>query len=381
MTDNRVDATLSDVMPNAWRLFSKRSFGESKLLPTRAVPGRVVQLVLWVIDGLGYDQLTTALASGLMPHLARALTRSENRLYAIQTVSPSVTPVALASLVTGTAPAVHGILGQVLYADGGVIDILRGPLPETFGLAAAPAGAVCRALDVPYRVVLEHRLRTGPLTHVLHREVEEIHTYIRDSGLSVLVNDLLSRVPRGLFYVYSSGIDSINHERGAYSDEWRAEMAMLDHHLSAIEPSDGGQVILWITADHGHRPIAGVIPYDQLQAEIPQLPRRVARVGPAISVDVEDVVRCNRILKTLTPAAVEIVKTDDVIARGYFGQPTLGHLRARLGDYLLIPEPGWTWVDQLGEAGGLWGHGGATAAEMQIPWLEIFIPPGGLARG
>jgi len=54
-----------------------------------------------VVDGLGWDQLEAALQDGLMPHLARLEGSGCARRQALETVFPSMTPAALASLVTG----------------------------------------------------------------------------------------------------------------------------------------------------------------------------------------------------------------------------------------------------------------------------------------
>ncbi|MCY0879668.1 MAG: alkaline phosphatase family protein [Firmicutes bacterium] len=372
---NKLAATLADLLPNVWPLFSAEAPSPRVHLPTRARPGEIDHLVLWVIDGLGYDQVVRALQDGLMPHLARVLRSPLNQWHPIKSVSPSVTPVALASLLTGTVPAVHGLLGQVMYWNNAVVDVLHGPLPEGFALAAAPAGVTARRLGVSYRVVLEHRLRSGPLTQVLHREVEGIDTYIRDSGLPVIVNGLLRRMPRGVIYVYSSGIDSINHQRGAYGEEWRAEIAALDRALAAMTALRERGTVLWITADHGHVPVKGVIPYDQVRELVPWLPSRAARLGPAISVDVKDAVEFAQVLKTVTPATVEIVDVSQVVAEGYFGAPALGVFQSRLGTHLVRPEPGWTWAENAEES-ALWGHGGASQAEMEVPWIEVFLSAG-----
>ncbi len=75
------------------------------------------QIVLLVLDGLGVEQLHQR--RGLAPTL-QAGTGT-----AITTVAPSTTACALTTLVTGRAPAEHGVVGYRVALDGDVMNVLQ----------------------------------------------------------------------------------------------------------------------------------------------------------------------------------------------------------------------------------------------------------------
>ena len=360
---------ITDVMPTALSLLTTNPWSEHNLLETRAQT-HVDHVIVWVIDGLGYDQVVKALTAGWMPNLGARLNSPDNHLERLTTVNPSMTPVALASLLTGAYPSKHGLLGQALYDNGQAIDVFKGPLPESFGLASPTIAYMAERLGVPYHAVLDHRILKGALTQLLHRDTHHISTYIRDSGLSAVANHVLAKDDRSLIYLYSSGIDAINHRRGAYTAEWVAEIQSIDRHLENFQSPLGQTTSLWITADHGHIPIHGEISYTDLAAELPWLPPQPAAVGTAISVNVESMDALHDALHRITTIPVRIASTADYAARGYFGPGDVSAFLNRLGTHLIIPEPGFSWAISPSEP-LCWSHGGNHPEEMAIPWIEI----------
>src|SRR5690349_14381660 len=79
-------------------------------LPAPAVGAR--QVVLLVLDGLGWEQLQAN--ADVAPTLAGM------QGHAIRTVAPSTTATALTSIATGLTPAEHGIIGYRIYLHGDV---------------------------------------------------------------------------------------------------------------------------------------------------------------------------------------------------------------------------------------------------------------------
>ena len=75
------------------------------------------QVVLFVVDGLGWEQLQARLA--IVPTLATMEGGS------ITTVAPSTTATALTSLTTGLPPGRHGVVGYRIAVHGEVLNVLR----------------------------------------------------------------------------------------------------------------------------------------------------------------------------------------------------------------------------------------------------------------
>jgi hypothetical protein len=350
--------------------------GSPTLLPTRSHGLPVQRIVLLVVDGLGWDQLEAALQDGLMPHLARLEETGSARRWMLETVFPAMTPAALASLVTGASPALHGILGQVLMLESGTIDVLRQPWPTDGPPPLAVPTLVDRLKErgLTYDVVLERAVVSGPFTGVLHQRVDRLSFYVAPSGLPVVVDDILARSGRGAVYVYWSALDTINHERGAGHPEWRAEMRAIDGWIQAFTEIRRPGTWLWITADHGHVPQGQLLPYFALRERLPWLPETPAQSGNGIGVhlgrDRRDV-----LVETVQEMFSERVTVHDVVdlwARGRWGPPGSHDFHRRIGDVLLWADsPGARWLIHPGKKGRASVHGGTTTAEMTVPWVEI----------
>src|SRR5882672_7040140 len=75
------------------------------------------QVVLLVLDGLGWDQLTE--------RADKAPTLSGLRGGPICSVVPSTTATALTSIATGLTPGQHGVVGYRIAVEGEVLNVLR----------------------------------------------------------------------------------------------------------------------------------------------------------------------------------------------------------------------------------------------------------------
>ena len=368
----KTTACLTDVMPNAFQLFTKQKPHQGGQLPTWAKPGQTTQLVVWLIDGLGYDQIEYALSHQLMPHLAQLFESQRGHLYPLHTVFPSMTPVALSSLLTGRSPVDHGILGQVIRYNGEMVNILHGPLPDTFTLSTPDVSKQAAEIGISYHAVLEHRLLKGPLTRILHPQTSCLETFMVASGLPVVTNSLLDDNDPGIIYLYWSGVDAINHVRGAYSPEWKSEIQSIDHWIKVFTTSHRKDTWLWITADHGHIPMAGGLPYWDLKAHLQWLPDVPPQVGTAIAIDVDNVADLREFLSQWSTIPIEIVSTMEMWKAGYFGNTKDSEVLSRIGSHLLMPTSGWSWLITANDRHN-WSHGGMSASEMIVPWIELSL--------
>lgn len=361
--------SIVDVMPSALHLTGGDP-GYEMTLPTRAQEDTTQQIIVWLIDGFGYHQVEEALKRQLMPTLERLLSTRRGHLESMMTVFPSMTPVALASLMTGSFPDQHGIVGQIVQVNDQSVDVIRGPLPDSLVLQSRSIAERARQAGIPYRVVIESRLRNGPLTNLLHRDADQIDTFVVASGLPVVVSRALDEQQTGLIYVYWSGPDSINHQRGAYGPEWVAEMRWLDQCLAEMVSHTRPGAWLWITADHGHIPMDGALPYAEFRHQFPGLPELPTMVGPGIAVELENISAAEEFLAAWAPVRVEVVNVRELVKAGYFGPGLDSRYATRLGPDILMPPSGWYW--QLRQDKALqWSHGGKSLYEMTIPWIEI----------
>src|SRR5690606_28338983 len=80
------------------------------------------QIVLLVLDGLGWEQLQPRLAN--LPCLA-AMESAR-----ITTVAPTTTATALTSIATGTPPGEHGVMGYRVAIGREILNVLRWTTPR-----------------------------------------------------------------------------------------------------------------------------------------------------------------------------------------------------------------------------------------------------------
>ena len=370
-------AALPDVVPAALSTLTDGAVRST--LAARAEAG-THRIILWLIDGLGYDQLENALDFDLMPHTASLLASSAAALRPIRTVFPSITPVALASLLTGSWPGQHGLVGRYLYQspESPWVDTLgRRAASDTFQLLEPTLDHQAKRWNVPYQVIMEEDLRDGALTRTLHPLTEYISTYVSPLAMEQRLIEAANATERGLAYVYWPYLDAINHLRGPFSRDWADEMAMLDRIIGSVAAgrSPGGPPVwLWVTADHGHQRIRKFLPYWQLRQampELPPIPWGTDRMA-AFRLDGDGAQKLRRAAAQLFGDQVVLRPAADLFESGELGPAVRAEVRDRLGNWLLETADGliWSW-DPGREPHRVANHGGRSPEEMTIPFLEI----------
>lgn len=206
--------------------------------------------VVCVVDGLGALNL-----SARRGH-ARFLSTVGTRRDVARTVFPSTTAAALTSLLTGTDPGRHGIVGYRLRVPGTdrLPDQLRGWEsdgldPETWQrsrpllLEEASRGRPCFVVSRPDYV--GSGFTTATLRGAQFFSARDVDERAR------IAADLAAQHPGALVYLYTPDLDVVGHRSGWESDEWSAALERVDAAMSALSrdlPPDAGAIV---TADHG----------------------------------------------------------------------------------------------------------------------------------
>ena len=353
--------------------------------PLRYVPpgfGSARHLVLLLVDGLGDGLLETASGGAFL----RA-----HRVGSLTSVFPSTTASAITTVLTGLAPAAHGLTGWHVYASE--LDQVIAPLPlwirgERF--PHADAERWCKQLFV-----------ADPLADRLTRECHVVSPwFICDSpynrhhtgsaerwpyrglpGLFETLESVLRRAEAPTYtYAYYGEIDRLGHECGIGSRQVAAELATFDAALEDFVARMGGRDVEFvITADHG---FIDNPPHDQVRlgdhprlVHAPMRPlcgeRRLAYayVEPGRSAEVAALAA-----EELADAAI-IQHRDTVLDAGWFGPgPVHPRLHERVGDLVLVLREPWVIIDQVpGERphDQVGVHGGVSRAEMQVPLIHF----------
>ncbi len=323
------------------------------------------QIVLFVIDGLGAQQLQER--RQLAPVLSEAAGGS------ITTVAPSTTACALTSLVTGKVPAEHGVVGYRLALGGEVMNVLQWSLEGADARMRVPAPVFqpfpsFPGSKGPVPVVTRHDYGPTGFTaaHLGRVELNRWHT---PAGLVTAVRELTA-AGAPFVYAYYEGIDKVAHARGLgqyYDDELRAVDRLVGDVLDVLPPA----ACLVVTADHGQVDVGG----------------SVEVLGPDIMKDVTLISGEGRFrwLHVRPGAGADVAQTaselhgdvawvkskEQVVTEGWLGGVPSPEVAARLGDVVLVPFAPTAFLDpaDTGELRLRARHGSLTPDEMLIPLL------------
>lgn len=370
--------------------------------------GPIRQVVLLLMDALGYDQLGEMMAEGVASNLAQATNRPQSFYLPVTSVAPSTTTTALTSAATAYAPASHAIMGtHVYFREIGSVVNLIGYRPRP-----APTSA-------PY---LDEQFDPDALVPVpnMYRRLEEagVHCEIVNyapfkgssisrytsvgsragsngfqgyltpaDGFAALRERLLLNAARpepSFTYAYVSNVDTAAHRYGPLHPRYQAEAATLDFALGheLFKPLAGrSDTVLLMVADHGQRivqpdKVAWLNDHPDLsrmlmvpltgEARLAYLHLKHGCEAAAVAYIQEHL--AEHFLAVPTAQAVEL---------GLFGppgQPLGSECADRVGDLLLIARDEWICRQQTGSStersfGSVGIHGGLSRSEMLIPFL------------
>jgi len=332
------------------------------------------QVVLLVLDGLGWEQLRAFAPDA--PLVAAGAGGP------ITSVAPTTTATALTSLTTGLPPAGHGIVGYRLRVEapavggggegpGEVLNVLRWRTeggdarrrvpPRLFQPVAPFAGRAVPA------VTRSEFASTG--FTAAHLGGTRLHGWSVLSSLVVRVRRLL-QAGEPFVYAYYEGLDKVAHEHGL-DDFYRAELGAVDRlvgDLLEVLPSGAALVL---TSDHGQVEVgpATRMPDPALFAMVELLSGegrfRWLHAKPGATDDLADAARQAHGDEAWVRTRREL---ED---EGWFGGPLKAEVAARLGDVALVAHAPVAFLDpaDTGESRLMGRHGSLTAAEVHVPLL------------
>ncbi|MGD8908461.1 MAG: alkaline phosphatase family protein [Chromatiales bacterium] len=341
--------------------------------------GRHRQVILWIIDGLGYDYLT-AHADAL--HLNAALAGCMTSVY------PPTTASAVTTFLTGEAPQQHGITGWFVYFRelGSILTVLPGR--ARYGGSGYGAGGIDAAKLLAHRAFVD-RIGVESYTlspaYIVDSEFNRAHlgasTPIGFNSLQEMCDKLLElgrRQGRRFIYLYWPELDTIGHHAGIWSEQAASHLRQLDQAFQRMcEGLQGSDTLLLVCADHGQidtRPEQALLldDYPELQKSLvlplcgePRSAYCYLRPGYESLFD-ETVSKRFRGLANLYPSS-------SLIEQGWFG---LGaphpRLAERIGDRVLLMQKRASlkdWLAQEKPFQMIGTHGGLSREELWVPLI------------
>jgi hypothetical protein len=362
-------ACLSTLVPALMRPAGERP----SWLPSPAAGAR--QVVLFVLDGLGWDQLRARRSS------APALSSFEGG--PITSVVPTTTATALSSITFGSSPADHGMVGYRLVVPGAegdrVLNALRwttssGDARERVPATAFLEGAAFAGAPVP---VVSRSSFTGSGFTDAHLRGTTAASWHFPSSIAVEVGRLLGE-GAPLVYAYYEGVDTVAHATGLgvhYDAELRAADRLVADVAAALPPG----AALVVTADHGQvdvGPRARFLDEDVLEAVTLLSGEARFRWLHTRAGALDDVAAAAR---ERYGHEAWVCTVDELDEQGWFGGPLDARLRARLGQVALVPHAPIGYLDPLDrkrpvertDRSLVCRHGSLTPDEMWVPLVGV----------
>ena len=339
-------------------------------------------VVLLVIDGLGYDYLLQHSQSALYQHLHSAIT----------SVAPPTTVASITTFLTGLAPQQHGLTGWFTYFRelGSVVTVL----PYTHRNGVSTLGM--QGIDA--RKFFEHPSVFEQMTAKCYSvtpgwlkesEYNISHTVgaemVPHSGYQHCFDEIVRLVhcnkQRKYIYAYWPEFDGLAHEYGVGSDQVARHFAQLDVAFSELlNQLDGSGATVLVTADHGFVDIPSERHLDL--ADHPQL--KECLLMPLCGeprlvycyVRYEKREQFERYVRDTLADVCDLHCSADLVEQGLFGlgEPH-AELLSRVGDYTLVMKDNYVLTGRIPGESPLQMvgfHGGLSAAEVYVPlvWVE-----------
>ncbi len=339
-------------------------------------------VVLLVIDGLGYNYLTThGTGSHLQGYLRSSLT----------TVGPSTTSAAIPTFLTGVAPQQHGFTGWFTWFRelGNILAIL--PYQPRHGGCNLDQADFSPGMLSGSESIFE-RIPSGKHVVVPERIAEsKFNASFQDGARIWQFSELASffgtvkaaatsKNKRNYVYAYWPEFDGLAHSYGIASREVEQHFAELDEAFAKfVQSLQGTDSKIIVTADHGFVdiPSSGVVQLDDHPelADSLVLPLCGEKRFSFCYVHPERSERFQHYVGSELSHAAELYRSADLIEQGWYGLGDAhSELESRVGHYTLVMKPGYKIRDRvLGEKPKrhIGVHGGVTPEEMIVPLVVV----------
>jgi Type I phosphodiesterase / nucleotide pyrophosphatase len=305
--------------------------------------------VLVLVDGLGARFLNRSTSVWLRDRVVEE----------VSTTVPSTTTCAIASLSTGSSPAVHGLLGYSYVVNSAVVRPLSWSADERSGksLSTPKFGSVEYKAIVPYS-----HLASGFSDVVLGANRESYSLPFDMNQVVELVSEALRHSDN--CYLYLGDLDATLHAHGCNSEEASNSLGAIESTLKALRSIMPKGVDLYSISDHGHVDITNwhhvstCLPEGTMLAGEPRFRYLYLPNGSDIPG-----VRADLVSKLGSGFRIE---TGQEMARLF---PDCGHL-IKIGLIIASLGNGAIENDQVPfERGQLSGHGSVTDDEILVPLL------------
>ncbi|MDX1746065.1 MAG: alkaline phosphatase family protein [Halobacteriales archaeon] len=353
------------------------------VIPAADFTPEIVLVVL--IDGYGLTQWTRDRPThAFLDRLSDRATVTP-----LTSVYPSETAAALTTFHSGVLPAEHGVIGWNVYEP--TIDQSFEALPFRTKAGNAPTG-LSRA-DVADAEPLDPRFTAAGVDYrqVVPSDItpagRTVHPYDDlDAFPGQLKTAIEAADPPAYVYAYLPQIDTVAHAHGTTATAYRTTLAAILDRLEAVfsglDPGTAEDILLVVTADHGHVDtdpdrnidLSTVSTLEShLRRHADGTPVRFAGSARNVHLHLESGA-VDSVREALDPLIDGLILTkEEVLDSGLFGPTPSEMFRRRLGDLLVTHRDlGVWWGDaEPSTLAHVGMHGGLHPDEMLVPFAVV----------
>lgn len=378
---NYEDGSIVNLMSSIGESFKiKSQYKPLKLLPSEELKSSR-NIVLMVIDGLGFEYLKNKEKSILKDHLVGPIT----------SVFLPTTASAITTFLTGTAPQQHAFTGWFMHLKevGAVVEIL--PFAPRFG------GPSLDKYEFKIEDVLDQKAFTSKIKaksycinheHIVNSDFTKmmskkakVRSYKTLNGFFKEIKKAIkSNKSRKYIYAYWPELDSLHHKHGVGSRKAERHFKEINKKMKGfLRAIKNTNTTLIITADHGFvntqkERVINLENHPKLK-ECLTLPlcgegrTAYCYVHPSKAEEFEIYISNN------FKEYCHLFKSQDLIDKNYFGlfEPN-PKLFDRVGDYILVMKDNYIFKDKIKKKKKklhIGHHGGVSKEEMIVPLIVI----------
>jgi predicted AlkP superfamily pyrophosphatase or phosphodiesterase len=343
---------------------------------------RAYNVVLLVIDGLGYEYLLTRAVSSIFHEHLRGY---------ITSVFPPTTATAITSFITGVAPREHAITGWFMHLKelGTVAAIL--PFKPRYGGAPFShlgiVGAkifdqpsIFEKIQIPTYAIMPQWIINSAFNRTMLGRTNRLAYQDLTGCISCLNEALFAKPERKFIFAYWPQLDSLAHQYGMGSLQVATHFAELDEALRRFLVSiQKPRTVVLITADHG---LIDTQPARTIRLENhPDLAETLILPlcgEPRMAYCYIHPAKTEQFEAYVTEHLSDYCtwhRSEHLLEMGYFGLHNLHpQLIQRIGNYALIMRENYIIKDSvLGETkfDPIGVHGGLSREEMYVPFCVV----------
>ncbi len=382
--------SVKNILPQIGAVFDGTSLG-SAAFPQEYFDDiqNVDKVVLIILDGLGYNRLIHHLGNhdGIFREFAE-----KGTLKPLTTVFPSTTSSVLTSIFTTLSPAQHQILGYHMFSEKYSLVFNTLDMKPVYGYS----GQVDLAKDYsniikPWLPILEKKgvntllatrssIAGSGLSQVIHKGLK-LMPYLLGSDLFARSAIALEQQGPALLIMYYSGVDTLEHRYGPYSDEVIFELSSIEHNLrnfvNHLSDKTKKETLMMLTADHG----VAETRKTYFLKDVPEVNERLllppvgdGRATFLFSKPNQQYALGEAFKKYI--AGFKLFSSQELIEKGAFGQTTNPDvLKEKVGDFTALGTKdnalSYPFFEDDRFHPMLGTHGGMTKEEMIVPFLSI----------